>query len=480
MQNKSLVKNAIFNFTYTGLKLVFPLLTAPYISRTLGASNLGKVNFASSIINWFILFAVFGTATYGVREVARNRDNQKELNKIFSEIVIINGFLSIIVSMIYFILIFNIDQFKNELILYMIMSISIILNMFAIDWFYQGIEEYSYITIRSTIFKIISLICIFLFVRDENHYIIYAFLSVIISSLSGFLNYIYSKKYVKFTIKNIHPLRHVKSLNVFFLHSLIISTYTNLDQTLLGFLVDNKSVAFVTRSKTITNLAIAVSTSITNVTLPRASYYINNNELKFRELLTKIPNFILWITIPITVGCLVLAHNIMYILGGLEFQEAALLLQITSLIVIFSPLSGYLQNQVMVPTGNEKIGLNAAIFTSVVSILCNILLIPTLGYIGSGITIVLAEFSAVTLRYYIVKRKLNYVDIHFINKSSIKYVLTAILMGIVVFLINNVVINVYIATVLSIVIGATFYFCCLILLKEEVMLLITKKIFKKF
>ena len=479
MKQKSLIKNAMYNFLYTGLNLLFPLIISPYISRTLGASNLGEVNFATSIISWFLLFATFGTATYGVREVARQRDNKEKLNKLFSEIVVINGVLSLIVTVIYFILVVNIDQFSQELLLYLIMSLSIILNMFAIDWFYQGIEEYKYITIRSAIFKVISLVAILMFVRREDHYVIYGLISVLATSLSGILNFVYSRKFVRFSFKKINPFRHIKSLNVFFINTLIISTYTNLDQTLLGFFVNTKSVAFMNRSKAVINLAISVSTAISNVTLPRASYYINTNKEKFDDLLKIIPKFILWITIPMTVGVAVLAPNIMFLLGGEEFIEAAVLLQVISLTIVFAPLSGYLQNQILVPTGNEKFGLYAAIFSSIVSLALNFILIPAIGYLGAGFTVVIAELIAVTSRYYIVRYRLGYSTVNFWDKSTVLYLISALLMGGIVLFIRNSIENTFISLVVGVIIGAAIYFIVLLFYKESVMMLILSKIKKQ-
>lgn len=479
MRQKSLVKNVIYNFIYTGLNLFFPLITSPYISRTLGASNLGKVNFATSIINWFVLFAVFGTTTYGVREVSKIRDDREKLNKLFSEIVIINGLLSLVVSIIYFFVVFSFDQFRSEIYLFLIMSLSIILNMFAIDWFYQGIEEYRYITIRSAIFKIISLICIFLFVKKSDHYVIYGLISVLAISLSGILNYVYSRRFVKLQFKDINPLRHIKSLRIFFMQTLIVSVYTNLDQTMLGFFIDTKSVAFMNRSKTVVNMAISASTAITNVTLPRASYYIENDKKKFRQLLGEVPNYILWITIPITVGSICLAPNIMYILGGPEFFEAITLLQIVALTIICSPLSGYLQSQVLVASGKEKIGLTCSIITSCMSLILNIIMIPKIGFIGAGIVQVISEISAVTMRYYVAKKKLGYTEISFINKSSISYIFSAILMGAIVIFINNIMTNLFLAFIIGAAIGAIVYFAILILLKENVMMIMISKVKQK-
>lgn len=476
MKQKSLARNAFFNFLYTGLNIFFPLITAPYISRTLGASNLGKVNFATSIVNWFILFSVFGTASYGIREVARNRDDKNKLSKIFSEIIFINGFLSIVVCVLYIILVINTNRFQEDIVLYIIMSLSIIMNMFSIDWFYQGIEEYRYIIIRGAMLKIFSLIGIFLFVKHKDDYIIYGFISVASISLNGILNYIYSKKYVDLSFNNIHPERHFKSLFVFFISSLVINLYTNLDQTVLGFLVDTKSVAYMNRSRTVISAAGSIATSISNVTMPRASYYIKNNMGKFNELLSSVPGYILWITIPLTVGVVALAPNIMFILGGEEFLEAARLIQLISIVIVFSPLSGYLQNQILVPTGNERYGLYCAIFSGLISVILNFLLIPRLGYIGSGIAVVITEIVAVSSRLLIVKYKLNYKEINFFSKSTFLFVFASLFMGAIVLIVNNLIGHFILGFIVSAFIGSATYFSLLKIFHEKNTNMIFKRI----
>ena len=75
MSNKILVKNAIYYFVLQILTSLSVLITAPYVSVILGATNLGKVGFAMAQVGWFLVIARFGIEVYGVREVAKCRDN---------------------------------------------------------------------------------------------------------------------------------------------------------------------------------------------------------------------------------------------------------------------------------------------------------------------------------------------------------------------------------------------------------------------
>jgi O-antigen/teichoic acid export membrane protein len=369
------------------------------------------------------------------------------------------------------IIVFNSNQFADERNLYLIMSVSIFLNMFAMDWFYQGIEEYRYIIIRSAIFKVFSLIGIFLFVKEVEHYEIYGLISVLAMSLSGVLNYLYSRKLVTLKLRDIKPLKHMKSLSVFFMITFVINIYTNLDQALLGFLVDSKSVAFMNRSKTITGIAVSISTAITNTTLPRASYYIQNDKENYDLLINRVPEYILWFTVPITIGCITLAESIMYILGGIEFIDASNLLKIVSLTIIFSPLSTYYQTQVLAASGKEKNGLHIAYITSIISLILNIILIPILGFIGAGIVQVISELTAVGLRYFVAKKKLGFSNLKLITHSTMSYVGAAIFMGAIVLLINSYISDYIVAFIVSVLSGGAIYIFSLLILREKVTLL---------
>ena len=90
-QTKSLKVNSVINIIKTVLSIIFPLITFPYASRVLGVNGIGRVDYANSISNYFVLFAELGITTYAVREGAKIRENKEQLNQLCSEIVIINS-----------------------------------------------------------------------------------------------------------------------------------------------------------------------------------------------------------------------------------------------------------------------------------------------------------------------------------------------------------------------------------------------------
>lgn len=136
------------------MNVIFPLVTVPVVSRILLSSGLGKVNYAFNIVGWFTLFAALGIPRYGIREVVKHKANQSELNKCFSEIFLINTVSTIISSLAYVIFIIVFPYFRKEVLLYFVAGIQLFFNVFNVDWFYQGLEEYGYITKRSFFCKV--------------------------------------------------------------------------------------------------------------------------------------------------------------------------------------------------------------------------------------------------------------------------------------------------------------------------------------
>ena len=89
MKNQ-LAKNAVLNSAKTVLSILFPLITYPYVSRVLGAENLGIYNFSFSFLSYFLLIANLGVSTYGIREGTKLRYDKTKFEQFFSEIFSIN------------------------------------------------------------------------------------------------------------------------------------------------------------------------------------------------------------------------------------------------------------------------------------------------------------------------------------------------------------------------------------------------------
>ena len=162
---KSIAKNYIYNLIYQMLTILLPLITTPYLSRVLGAENIGIYGYTISIVTYFILFGTLGVSMYGQREIAYLQDDKQKRSKAFWEIVFIR-FITLSISIILFFLIYGRDG--DYAIYYRILIIQLIANIFDISWLFQGIEEFDKTVIRNLIVKFLSLVLIFVMIKTPD------------------------------------------------------------------------------------------------------------------------------------------------------------------------------------------------------------------------------------------------------------------------------------------------------------------------
>jgi O-antigen/teichoic acid export membrane protein len=443
----------------------------PYISRVLGASGLGKVDFATSVVSWFILFSNFGLLTYGVREVSKIRDNKEKLSHFFSEILLIKIIVTLLVLAVYIPCIFFINRLSIEINLFVLNGVLLITNIFSLDWFFQGVEDYRYITLRSIILKIISVIAIFLFVITKQHYLIYAGISIITLSLGNILNFIYARKFVNIIRIGLKIKHHIKPMMVFFLTTIVISIYTLLDQVLLGFIKGNLDIALYVRAKMFFNIGMSLSVAINNAITPRLNNYFVVDKSQYSTLLGTSLNLLLLISAPIMVGIGVLSRNLMELFGGVQFLPSSIALVILTPLLIITPISIWNYQQRILPRGHEKFGLYANSVVAIISLILNILLIPKLGYKGTAISWLTAEFTGLLINLIYTYSKDGF---KVFKLSQLKYITTAAIMGFMVWAINYFLPLSWFNLFISVVVGAAIYFFILLLIKEENITLLFK------
>lgn len=478
MRSKSIGKNYIFNLILTTVNIIFPLITAPYLSKILGAENIGKVNYATSIINWFILFAAFGIPRYGLREIARNRDSKSKLSNSFWNLLLIQFIFSIISFVVYLIIILNINSFESEIYLYISMLTMIILSIFSIDWFYQGIEEYGYITIRNIVVKVISIIMIFFMIKNKEDYVVYALINIFGLGFNNVLNYMHTKKYIEKKIIKFELIRYIKELRVYFLTTLVVAMYTQLDQTFIGTLSE-KDLAFYIRSKTIQGIGFNLTNSAITILIPRVSYLAVKDYNKYKEMIRQSIKYIYILAIPSMFGIIILAKEIMYVLGGEEFLEATGALQIMSVIIVIISIGGWQVNQILIPNKKEKNAFYFQCVACVFSIVANIVIIPRFSYIGATIVWLLTESLLLILVAIYIKKNFNGLKIRYIDSEIVKYFISAMGMSISIILLKLLIVNPILVLIIAVPIGAVVYFVFNIALKDKLSIGIFKAILNK-
>ena len=399
---KSVKFNFIMNSILTASAMIFPIITYPYVSRILQPEGIGTVSFANSVITYFSMFAQLGIPMYGIRACAKVRDDKEKLTRTVQEIMMINMITCLIVYIAFFGSLYFVPQFRQEKTLYLIMGSLILFNTIGVEWLYKGLEQYSYITVRSIVFKFIALLAMFLLVHEKEDYVIYGGITIFAAAGSNFLNFINLRKYIYLRPMGEYNFRqHIKPISVFFAMSIATTIYTNMDNVMLGFIKGTTENGYYDAAVKIKNILVSFVSSLGTVLLPRVSYYIETGEKEeFSRITKKALNFV---SVPLCVYFIIFARPSIYLLSGTMFENSILPMRLIMPTLVFIGLTNIIGLQILVPLGKENQVLYSEIAGAVVNIIVNMFLIPRMGAAGAAIGTVLAEIMVFIVQVYALK-----------------------------------------------------------------------------
>ncbi len=394
VKTRSVKFNFAMNVILTASTMIFPLITFPYISRILLPAGVGKVNFATSVVSYFSMIAMLGVPVYGVRACAQVRDNKEELSRTVQEILFINLIMGSVIYIFYFLALWNIARLREDSALFYVMSTTIFFNVIGVEWLYKGLEQYSYITARSIVFKFIGLLLMFILVRDKEDYVIYAAITIVAGVGSNILNFFYLRNYIDLhPVGHYHIRRHLKAVIVFFLMSVATTIYTNLDTVMLGFMKNDAEVGYYTAAVKVKTILVSFVTALSAVLLPRVSYYVEQGlQDEFLKVSRKALNFVVVAAVPVTVYFILYAEEAILLLSGKDFGNAVLPMQIIMPTVLFIGITNVLGIQILVPLGKEKLVFYSVLIGAVVDLIVNAIYIPSMASAGAALGTVIAEF----------------------------------------------------------------------------------------
>jgi len=402
----SVQKNYLLNLVYTGTAFLFPFLTFKYASGIIHPVGTGKVSFATSVITYFNMFAQLGIPTYGVRAIAKCRDDQREMSKTAVELLLLNLIVGAVSYVLLYLSTGCIAKLQAEQALLFAMCPLILFKAIGMEWLYKGLEQYKLIAVRGLVCQLIAFAMLFFMVRTESDYVQYGVVTVIATSAAGIFNFIHSRKLIDFGVlkEGLSVRRHLKPVLLFFAMTCAITVYTCLDATMLGFMTTDAEVGYYDAAVKIKYALSLLITSLGTVILPRASYYVEKGlKEEFRDITKKALSFVLMLAIPCTVFFIIYAREGIYLISGPDYAPA-----IAPMIAILPALipiamTNVFGIEILVPTGREKEVLYSTIAGVIIDLILNLILIPKFGATGAAIGTLAAEagvllYQAVCLR----------------------------------------------------------------------------------
>lgn len=478
MKNNSIAKNTFYSIVKSCTQVLYPLITFPYISRVLLTENVGKINFGNSIVSYFSLIASLGVSSYAVRECSRVRDSRELLEKTASQILSINLITTFFSYILLTVTLLFAKPLVNYRILIVMQSFVIICTTLGADWLNTAMEDFEYITIRTVLFQFLSLIAMFIFVRNSGDYLNYVMISVLASSGANISNIFYRRKYCKmsFTIQ-MNVMKHMPHILLLFAMVLFQVIYCNSDITILGLLCGDYEVGLYSTSVKIYNIVKSLITSITLVVIPKLSYYFSaNNYMEVNKLLNYAFSCMVTLGVPCIIGVNLIAPEIIEIMAGPEYLGAVSSLRILTIAFAFALMGAFFGNAILLPSVREMVFLKICGISAVVNVITNFIFIPSFGLNAAAATTAFSELIVFLGSYLQVEKEIYLGDAKELFLSPCIGGLGIIVVSVVF---SYFVTQLWVKTILIIVFSIIVYVGILLIFKNKIALRVYKAFLKK-
>ena len=477
--NISIKKNYIYNLILTAVNLLFPLVTYTYASRILRPEGIGQISFASSIVNYAVMFAQLGIPTYGIRACVRVKDDKHKLIKTVKELLMANAIMAVIAMIALFLSCYGIEKLYINRRLIFIYSITIIGSLLEMTWFFSAMEQYRYIAVRTVIIKVLAAICIFLLVRDSSDTAMYGAVMAGSALVTGFVNFFHSRRFVDLRERcRIELRKHMKPICVFFLMSVATTVYLNLDTVMLGFMTSDAEVGMYNSAVRIKTLLTGVVTALGAVMLPRMSKLAaEDDKEKFLRYASTAMEYTLLIAVPMTVYFMIYSRECILILSGELFLPAVPAMVVIMPTLILIGMTNILGIQILVPMGGEKLVLYSEIAGAVTDVVLNAIFIPMYGAAGAALGTLCAEAMVLIFQLYYLRDRISRI---FADISYKKLIFANIAPVCAIILLKNMSFShILVKLMVSCAAYALVYLGMLILMKEDLVMQVLEILRKK-
>ena len=467
-KKNTLFKNTIYKSMLSMVNIVVPLVIGPYIMRLLDVDLYGLYNRVFADFQMFLAFASFGVYTLGVREISKIRNDKEKVSKLFTNLFVISFLSNMLVLIIY--LIFSlITSTGLARVLYLVMSIQIIANVFYVEFVNEALENYKFITIKSIIVKIIYFLAILLAVRNPHDIVIYA--------VNNIISFIYAKHRISFDFSKIQIKKYIKPLIAVLVITNADLLYSQLDRVMLGRYVSGVSVTVYYTAYYLISTLSAIPYSIINVSIPRLSYLLKNEGKEiYEEKLNNSISSLIFIIVPMCLGVFVLSKEAIILYAGKKYLMAIVPLMIACITRIFISLESVMNNLVMYPNNREDRILKVSLTCGISNLIINYLLV--LFKIFSPLTALattgLVELTIFIIHYTYARKKMN-IDVRVFSKKNMTYILLSLLFIPISLIIRSLKLNFYINIIVIVIICSLMYFIVLYIKKDNNLLFILDK-----
>lgn len=474
----SVKKNFAYSSVLTISSYIFPLIVFPYVSRVLGVTNIGICNFVDSIISYFCMFSMMGLSICGIREIATVKGDKKKLSQTFSSLVTISGITTIIAAIVFLISIQVVPKFHEHSNLMYIGLMKLVFNFFLIEWFYKGLEDFKYITVRSILIKIIYVISVFVFVRKAEDYWIYFLLTVFVVVVNALINLIHSRKYISFSIKGLALRPYLSAFFILGIYLLTTSLYTTFNTAYLGIVSTDVEVGYYSTAHKLYMIIIAMYTAFTGVMMPRMSSLLSEGKIEeFKKYINKSVEVLFSLAVPVIVVSCVFSSEIIRVLSGEGYEGAVIPMQIMMPLILIIGYEQVLIVQTLMPLNKDKIIFRNSVIGAIAGVSLNFLIVKQMAAIGSSIVWFVCEMVVMILAQIYVQKL---IEIRFPFKILLINIISNLPLLVICYFIHIRVENAFVTLAIAGVVSVVYFVSIqLIIFKDSVASAMLLRVYKK-
>ena len=453
--------NFIFNSIYQLSNILVPLVTMPYLSRVLKSEGLGQYSFAFSVAYYFGVFIKLGLQNYGNRSIAYVKDDKDKLSRTFWEIYTFQFILGVIIFILY--VLYSV-LFAPVKVLGIVMGIYVLSSLIDVTWCLYGLEKFKVTSTRDVITKVITTVCIFVFVKKPEDVWLYA----LFFSAGMLINQIVVLPLLKDEISfaKVTPegvIKHIKPNLVLFIPVVAVSIYRTMDKIMLGIMSTDSELGYYHGAENVIRVPMAFVTALGTVMLPRMSNMIAHGEhdKSIRNTFDKSIVFAMFIATSICFGIMTVSKEFVPLFYGVGFETCNYLFYIILPGSMFEAFANVIRTQYLIPRKKDKIYVLSLVMGAGINLIINLLLIPKLASIGAAIGTFTA-YAMVCIVQAVCVFKEAHIGRNIIN--SVPYILSGILMFAVFMNYTPKGMNDIVGLLVKIVISGAFYLAVLAVL----------------
>lgn len=410
-EGKSLKINAALNIIRQVCAIVFPLITFPYVSRTLGVEAYGKVNFSTSILSYISLLAGLGVSSYAIREGARIRDDRERFERFADEVFSINVVSTLISYVVLAVLVLFWSKLDAYRALIGILSVNILLTTLGTDWINTIYEDFLYLTVRYVICQTIAVAATLLFVKGPEDVALYAVCSNMGMMLANASNLFYIRKKLGIRLKltwKMNVRRHLRPIMLLFGNMISSMIYLYSDTTMLGVFIGDAAVGFYTVSSRIYSLIKQLINAVSGVLVPRLSHDLESKSGgESNGSVHTVLGILTVVVFPIALGMICMGREIIVLIAGEAYAAAYPALAILSIALIFATYACIYISVVMLAQRKDREILFASSVSALTNIVLNFILIPRYSYNAAAFTTLVSEFLMLAMGVYYTRRTIS-------------------------------------------------------------------------